>query len=82
MKTESKAGHTTRGAKVLKCKPSCKHSYQDEKYGQQMRVHNPCAKGWTCTVCGSTILNTAAAKVEAEKTADAEAAKGKKGKGK
>lgn len=36
---------------------SCKHEYQDEKYGQGMRVHTP-AKLKTgdikprCTVCG------------------------------
>ena len=39
--------------KVLKC--TCDHTYQDEKYGYQMRVHNQCKLGsdvgWRCTVC-------------------------------
>ena len=40
---------------IKKCE--CKHSYQDKKYGEQMRIHNR-AKGpnntilWRCTVCG------------------------------
>ncbi len=41
---------------ILRC--SCKHEFQDERYGRGMRVHNPCSdKGprsgqATCTVCG------------------------------
>lgn len=38
---------------------SCKHEYQDQTYGKNMRVHNQ-AKGknpgevtWRCTVCKS-----------------------------
>ena len=37
------------------CKP---HPYQDTKYGQFMRVHNPAKAdaenkpAWRCTVCG------------------------------
>ncbi len=44
---------------ILKC-PSClPHDYQDAKYGNTMRVHNPGKakeKGrtrWICTVCRS-----------------------------
>lgn len=41
--------------KILGC--SCKHEYQDEKYGNQKRVHNPTGSptkitGYRCTVCG------------------------------
>jgi hypothetical protein len=41
--------------KATLCK--CKHKYQDEKYGKNMRVHNWARKakingGWRCTVCG------------------------------
>ena len=43
---------------ILQC--SCKHEYQDGKYGKGMRVHTwaRSAKvggtpgGWRCTVCG------------------------------
>lgn len=42
---------------ILKC--TCKHQYQDDKYGQGMRVFNiiPPKKGisqesYRCTVCG------------------------------
>lgn len=33
---------------------TCKHDYQDQKYGPQKRVHNPCKNGEKarCTVCG------------------------------
>lgn len=32
---------------------TCKHEYQDQKYGPGKRVHNPCKKGeyLRCTVC-------------------------------
>lgn len=30
----------------------CKHPFQDDTYGPQMRVKNKCAKGFRCTVCG------------------------------
>lgn len=41
---------------ILFC--TCKHGYQDKKYGAQNRVHNPkqgsnSPKGYTCTVCGN-----------------------------
>ena len=45
-------------AMILKC--ICRHSFQDEQYGDGMRVHNLC-KGPAgtrivrCTVCGRTI---------------------------
>jgi hypothetical protein len=40
---------------ILPCK--CKHAYQDERYGNGLRVHNHAPKvhsgagGWRCTVC-------------------------------
>lgn len=47
--------------KILGC--SCKHEYQDRKYGVGMRVHNPAPKigkdgagkvtGFRCTVCAN-----------------------------
>lgn len=41
---------------VLKC--TCEHEYQDERYGNRMRLHNrtgkdASSKSWRCTVCGS-----------------------------
>ncbi len=42
--------------KVLKC--NCKHAYQDELYGHNMRAHNvvpqPSSVEYRCTVCNST----------------------------
>lgn len=38
----------------VNCKPN---KYQDETYGKNMRVHNPCGTNRTkyrCTVCGNT----------------------------
>lgn len=40
----------------LRC--NCKHPYQDEKYGNYMRVHNPVltksgSQEYKCTVCNS-----------------------------
>ena len=44
-------------ALVLRC--TCKHSFQDERYGDSMRLHNEEKKGakatstkYRCTVCG------------------------------
>ena len=37
-------------SKVIVC--TCKHSYQDEKYGENKRVMNKTDKGYRCTVCG------------------------------
>lgn len=39
---------------VKKC--TCSHEFQDQRYGAQMRVHNPFGsqakgQGWRCTVC-------------------------------
>ena len=41
---------------IKKC--SCKHKFQDKRYGIGMRVHNPAVskidkdkKAWVCTVC-------------------------------
>ena len=38
---------------IKKC--TCKHKYQDEKYGKYNRVHNELVggKGYRCTVCES-----------------------------
>jgi len=39
---------------VLRC--SCKHEYQDKKYGKGMRYHNETRKiqqPYRCTVCGT-----------------------------
>ena len=51
------------GTLVLRC-PSCRpHSYQDKRYGDHMRVHNPKApkinhpQEYRCTVC-ETIRTT------------------------
>jgi hypothetical protein len=41
--------------KVSQCRPQCKHNYQDEKYGEGMRVFNKTKSDppkWRCTVCG------------------------------
>ena len=37
--------------KILTC--TCKHEWQDKKYGKQKRVHNWRVKNesWRCTVC-------------------------------
>jgi len=41
---------------IKKC--TCKHLYQDSKYGKGLRVHNKSRSvrkdgvAWTCTVCG------------------------------
>jgi hypothetical protein len=38
--------------RVMQC--TCKHPFQDERYGINMRVHNARRKprpGWRCTVC-------------------------------
>jgi len=38
---------------IIKC--TCKHLYQDNRYGKQKRVHNPTKKkgSYRCTVCGN-----------------------------
>ena len=41
---------------IKKC--TCKHTYQDKKYGKGMRVWNLTSKGVRCTVCGKTIEGT------------------------
>lgn len=48
---------------IIQC-PTCKpHTYQDKKYGKNMRVHNVCKEHgkYRCTVCGKT--NTFSVKV-------------------
>ncbi len=53
MKTDKQP--PTKG-KVMKC--SCKHVYQDKKYGKGMRYHNPTRLNpiptYRCTVCTAT----------------------------
>ena len=39
---------TTKSTNIRKC--SCKHEWQDEKYGKGMRVFTP---GNKCTSCGA-----------------------------
>jgi len=37
---------------LKKC--TCKHKYQDKKYGKKMRIHNECNQQngvWRCTIC-------------------------------
>ena len=45
-----------RSCKVMKCVGCKEHEFQDEKYGKDMRLHNPSggakSEQWTCTVCG------------------------------
>ena len=38
---------------IKKC--TCKHDFQDKKYGKGKRFHNVCAKAgeYRCTVCGT-----------------------------
>ncbi len=44
---------------ILKCETCPPHPFQDEKYGEKMRVHNPGKSKqkdrtrWICTVCRS-----------------------------
>lgn len=41
---------------ILPC--SCKHEFQDQRYGRGMRVANPSRKSppmWRCTVCGKEL---------------------------
>jgi predicted SprT family Zn-dependent metalloprotease len=43
--------HTQKSTKILAC--TCKHEFQDQRYGPGMRVHNPRKeKTYACTVCG------------------------------
>lgn len=42
--------HTVKTTKVISC--TCKHEYQDKKYGAGNRVMNPYKGGYRCTVCG------------------------------
>jgi hypothetical protein len=58
MSNQNSTPMTTR---VLEC--VCKHAFQDERYGKNMRLHNPKnhnpkkdkdGNKWRCTVCGKT----------------------------
>jgi hypothetical protein len=54
--TPTRKDHTSDPTKILPC--TCHHPYQDGKYGQNNRVHNPRKEGpnkkpvYACTVCG------------------------------
>jgi hypothetical protein len=48
--------HTQKESKVLAC--SCKHEYQDQRYGQGNRLMNPTKDGYICTVCGGKRLKS------------------------
>ena len=37
--------------KVLPC--TCKHDYEDQRYGKGLRLHNKCNKGFRCTICSA-----------------------------
>lgn len=64
---------------ILRC--TCRHDYQDARYGSSMRVCNPTMKIFhRCTVCGSNVKKPGLDKVK--KSDDEEDSKGKKGKGK
>lgn len=41
---------------------SCKNEFQDDKYGNGMRLMNKTTSGYRCTVCGSTSGSTVAGK--------------------
>lgn len=53
MKGKTAVGdHTKKDAVIMKC--SCRHEFQDQRYGAGNRVHNPKAgKKHVCTVCGT-----------------------------
>lgn len=38
-------------AKIISC--TCKHPYQDKRYGKSRRVHNKTERGYRCTVCSN-----------------------------
>lgn len=43
---------------AIRAHPDCKpHPFQDQTYGNKMRVMNPTAKngGYRCTVCGKDV---------------------------
>jgi len=48
--------------KIMQC--NCKHEYQDQQYGLNKRVHNPCPGKsaneivYRCTVCSKQITQT------------------------
>ncbi len=53
-KTESKQKIVVSTSTVIKsC--TCKHEYQDTKYGKGMRVKNSMHGGYRCTVCGKEV---------------------------
>lgn len=67
--------------RVMLC-PTCKpHAYQDGRYDKNMRVHNPGAQDYRCTVCQNKVPYTSAAKVD-PKPEDKKDAKKPAGKGK
>ena len=49
--TTNKKGSKYKHPEVKKC--NCEHTFQDERYGKNMRVHNYCAgkDNFRCTIC-------------------------------
>jgi len=47
-------GYSARSTAVKEC--TCKHEFQDKRYGKNMRLMNPIKEksdcNWRCTVCG------------------------------
>jgi hypothetical protein len=43
--------HNTMSVSVRTC--TCNHASQEKMYGPKQRLHNKCAKGHRCTVCGN-----------------------------
>lgn len=39
------------GSEIKPC--TCKHKFQDDRYGKGMRVFNKAQGGYRCTVCGT-----------------------------
>lgn len=64
---------------ILKC-PGCRpHGFQDTRYGDKMRVHNPGATELHCTVCGNRVsYSSSKSDAPAAAKPDAKAAKGSK----
>lgn len=52
-------------SKVMPC--GCSHSYQDQKYGRQMRFHNPFKGGFRCTVCAHEVIEDKPKQAEKKK---------------
>jgi hypothetical protein len=58
-KLNLKEKQNTMAVSVRSC--NCKHESQDGMYGKSQRLHNKCAKGHRCTVCGNVKGSTESA---------------------